>query len=276
MGITKRICGTNISFNTGSFVTTGQTGCFLTGVETGSFVTNNQTGCFLTGFDTGSFITSGQTGIFVITGSTGSFITCDQTGDFGNSTFNGIPTFTGFPIFGPNPSDQHTAESIFSNSCYVNGSTQYSFYICSAETQGDSFDGTIGNCWACMDICLPNTSLNQAWLVKNTTIGIGEHWNGTQEQNYAAELNFVTKSSSVGQYNLTSPIYTTIAKTQPEFCFSVQNTISGLRFKICDSPNTKMKWTSKIEVIQTISEDIILDAGIENYSDPTGYIDSGI
>lgn len=87
--------------DTGSFVTTGQTGAFFPRDETGAFYSSTNPAGYLTGpLNTGSFVVTGQTGAFasvvnlnttgtivesklaVISGTTGSFITNSQTGGF--------------------------------------------------------------------------------------------------------------------------------------------------------------------------------------------------
>jgi len=105
-----------LAADTGSFVTTSQTGVFVTGSvvrpsdtgaflttgagdsryalqsATGSFITTAQTGAFAAAANTGAFLTTGAadgryalqsaTGNFVTTSQTGSFITTSQTGQF--------------------------------------------------------------------------------------------------------------------------------------------------------------------------------------------------
>ena len=105
-----------LAADTGSFVTTSQTGVFVTGAvvrpsdtgaflttgagdsryalqsATGSFITTAQTGAFAATANTGAFLTTGAadgryalqsaTGNFVTTSQTGSFITTSQTGQF--------------------------------------------------------------------------------------------------------------------------------------------------------------------------------------------------
>jgi hypothetical protein len=253
------------SIDTGIFITTGQTGQFFPVDQSGIFEPNFDTGLFLPASCSCNFVCNSQTGCF-LTG-------VDLTG-FNFSGFADLVYKTGFPSFGYNPSAQNSGESIFSNSSFISGSTQYSFYICSAETQGDCYDGSLGNSIAYLNIPLPTDSLNQAWLIKNNTVAVGDHWNGTPEQQFANELVVVAKSSSEGSYSITSPVASLYAKSQPEFNVCVETTLSGIRYRLIDSPNTKMKWTSKIEVIQTISQDIILDGGIdESGSAPTGYLD---
>jgi hypothetical protein len=67
---------------TGSFITTGQTGTFAPAANTGNFITTGQTGVFALAASTGSFITTGQTGAFAPAAGTGAFITTGQTGIF--------------------------------------------------------------------------------------------------------------------------------------------------------------------------------------------------
>lgn len=55
---------TGLNINTGSFVTTGQTGSFITTSQTGQFYSSANPSGFITGVNTGNFITTGQTGAF--------------------------------------------------------------------------------------------------------------------------------------------------------------------------------------------------------------------
>ena len=122
---------------TGTFITSGQTGEFyptynpsgyVTGVNTGDFVTTGQTGVFLTSgslapyattasltayvqtSQTGAFITSGQTGAFYPASNPSGYITTGETGSFGG---NSSPVFaTGFVDFGfPSGLEDSTAST---------------------------------------------------------------------------------------------------------------------------------------------------------------------
>jgi hypothetical protein len=74
--------------NTGIFVTTGQTGNFVTGSvvrpsETGNFITTAQTGQFVGDSETGAFLTTGAADArYALQSNTGNFITQSQTGQF--------------------------------------------------------------------------------------------------------------------------------------------------------------------------------------------------
>jgi len=61
-----------------TYVTSSETGIFVTTSQTGDFVTSSETGIFVTTSQTGDFVTSSETGIFVTTSQTGDFVT---TGD---------------------------------------------------------------------------------------------------------------------------------------------------------------------------------------------------
>lgn len=84
------------NIQTGSFITTGQTGSFGGGnVDLSSYVTTGQTGVFALSSNTGSFVTTAQTGVFALSANTGSFVTTGQTGNFiALSTSNILATRT--------------------------------------------------------------------------------------------------------------------------------------------------------------------------------------
>lgn len=276
------------SLNTGEFVTTGQTGQFFPIIQSGIFEPNFDTGLFVTTGQTGQFLTIDQSGLFEPNFDTGLFITKEQTGQFltgidlsnyvtnnqitgfftgidlsGYLTTGQFNNFTGnLPVFGTNPGPQNSGETIFSNSSHIDGNTQYSFFLCKIETQGDCFDGSLGNGTGYLNIPLTSEYFNQAWLIKNTIIAVGEHWNGSQGEQYATEITIVVKSCNVGSYSLTSPSVSLYAKSKPEFNVCAEATLSGIRYRLIDSPNTKMNWTSRVEITQTISQDIIFDGGI--------------
>lgn len=196
--------------------------------------------------------TSVSTTNFVTTGQTGNFITIDQTGQFGGS---GIANFTGFPAFGINPHSQNSGEMILSNSYYPPGATQLSYFVCSQNTEGVNFNGNVGCCIGCFEINLRKDYAIQAWLIKNSLIGIGEDSNGNKNQHYSIDLAAFVYSSSDSCYNINGPFSTIYTKTQNCFCATMNTFQSGVVFKVFDSPNTKMKWTNKIEIIQSINEE---------------------
>jgi hypothetical protein len=85
------------SGQTGTFVTDGQISGIILSGQTGTFVTSGQTGDFITQGQTGSFVTSGQTGNFVVddgtyvrTGQTGTFVTDGQIANFVNQSQTGV------------------------------------------------------------------------------------------------------------------------------------------------------------------------------------------
>ena len=77
---------------------------------TSNFVTTGQTGIFITTNQTGDFVSDAETGIFVTTGQTGQF--------GGGSGFGGISA-TGFLALGLNPYFQNSGETIISNSYFT-------------------------------------------------------------------------------------------------------------------------------------------------------------
>jgi hypothetical protein len=199
-----------------------------------------------------------STANFVTTGQTGNFITTNQTGQFGSSgQFSGIVNFTGFPAFGINPHAQNSGEMILSNSYYPSGATQFSYFVCSRDTEGVDFNGNQGRCVGCFDINLRKNYTNQAWLIKSSLIGIGQHWNGDTNQHFSIDSSIFVYSDFENSYNINGPYTTIYTKTQNSFSIGVQTGVSGIIFKVCDSPITKMKWTNKIEVIQSIYEEEI-------------------
>jgi hypothetical protein len=164
---------------------------------------------------------------------------------------------TGFPVFGINPHAQNSGEMILSNSYYPSGATQFSYFVCSRDTEGVNFNGNQGCCIGCFDINLRKNYTNQAWLVKSSLIGVGQNFDGNKDQHYSIDSSIFVYSSFDNSYNVSGPYTTTYTKTQNCFGIGVQTGISGIIFKVCDSPSTKMKWTNKIEVIQSIYEEEI-------------------
>jgi hypothetical protein len=73
-----QISGIILSGQTGLFVTSGQTGNFVTQGQTGSYVTSGQTGNFIV--DNGTYVRTGQTGTFVTDGQIANFVNQSQTG----------------------------------------------------------------------------------------------------------------------------------------------------------------------------------------------------
>lgn len=161
---------------------------------------------------------------------------------------------TGFPVFGINPSVPQSGEMIVSNSYFPTGATQFSYFVCSRETEGENFDGNLNCCIGCFDIKLSKNFTNQAWLVKNSLIGVGQLCDGNKDQHYSIDAVLFVYSNFQNSYNISGPFTTTYSKTQNCFCVSVDPAQSGVIFKVYDSPCTKMKWTNKIEIIQSIYE----------------------
>ncbi|NBU82980.1 MAG: hypothetical protein EBS55_15180, partial [Flavobacteriaceae bacterium] len=170
----------SIVINTGQFVTTGQTGSFGFTLDTGQFVTTGQTGSLAFTLDTGQFVTTGQTGSFGFTLDTGQFVTTGQTGSFALSFDTGVFVSTGmtgdfvlscslsginelnfgFPTFGNNGSKYNNEEFVFSNSLFPIGESQFSYLICSVETQGSLFSNEVPNPTGYIYINLPNAYKN--------------------------------------------------------------------------------------------------------------------
>jgi hypothetical protein len=164
---------------------------------------------------------------------------------------------TGFPVFGINPHVQNSGEMIFSNSYYPSGATQFSYFVCSNDTEGVNFNGNQGCCIGSFDINLRKNYTNQAWLIKSSLIGIGQLWNGNTDQHYSVDSSMFVYSDFENTYNISGPFTTTYSKSQLSFSVDAQTGVSGIIFRVHDSPLTKMKWTNKIEVVQSIYEEEI-------------------
>jgi hypothetical protein len=175
------------------------------------------------------------------------FVNTGQTGQFVSSCT--------FPVFGINPREQKSGEMILSNSCYPSGATQLSFFVCSQETEGFNFNGNQNLSTACFCINLFKDYTNQAWLIKNSLIGIGQHSNGNKDQYYSADLIAFVYSDSGSPYKIRGPFNNVYTKSQNSFCSIIEAAPSGIVLKVCDSPDTRMKWTNKIEIIQSINQE---------------------
>lgn len=233
---------------------------------TSNFVTTGQTGIFITTNQTGDFVSDTETGIFVTTGQTGQF--------GGGSGFGGISA-TGFLALGLNPYFQNSGETIISNSYFPSGETQFSYFVCCQTTEGCNFAGNLNCDIGCFDIKLFNDKCHQIWMIKNSLIGIGQHWNNNSTQQYSVDSVAIVNANLNGNYVINGPFTTTYTKTQNDFCINLEAGISGVIFKVYDSDDTKMKWTNKIEIVQSIAQDPLYNAGIDPQDMPSNEILDG-
>lgn len=197
---------------------------------------------------TGIFVTTGQTGIFVTTGQTGFFDSFKPTG---------------FLALGLNPYAQKSGEVIISNSCYIAGETQFSYFVCCQSTEGCNYAGNLNCNIGCFQIDLFNNNCNQIWMVKNSLVGIGDHWSGGSGHQYSVDSIAIVNADFNNNYIINGPFNTTYTKTQDNFCVNFETGANGVIFKVYDSEDTKMKWTNKIEIIQSIAQDLSYEAGDE-------------
>lgn len=196
------------------------------------------------------------------------YITTGQTGAFN------LPQFPSFGISGRN---NQSGEFIFSNSDKISGSTQFSFFVCGSTTNGV---GNNNNKY--LNIPLKNENANQAWLVKNLVIGAGTNSTSQAPEYYSAEVNAIVKSSQNGTFYVIGPIINLYAKSNQNLNVTVEPVgTSGIRYKFVDAYDVEMKWTSKIDVIQTIyaNESITLETSYysgnqEWYNLSNWYVDS--
>jgi hypothetical protein len=195
------------------------------------------------------------------------YITTGQTGAFN------LPQF---PSFGVSGKSNKNEEFVFSNSDKVSGSTQFSFFVCCSTTNG------VGNNNKYLNIPLKNENANQAWLVKNLVIGAGTNPTNQNPEYYSAEVNAVVKSSQNGTFYVVGPITNLYARSNQNLNVTVESVgTSGIRYKFIDAYGAEMKWTSKIDVVQTVytNESITLErsyySGNQDWYDLSNwYVDS--
>lgn len=173
--------------------------------------------------------------------------------------------------------------SCFLASCYPSGNNRLSYYACSVLTQGVNFESqpedrkpTISY----LDIPLRHSYENQAWSIKSDIIAVGLNNDGTKNEYYSSCMNIVVQADSSHNYNMVGPIYSLNARTKPQMCVcACLINKSGVRFCFIDSDYTKMNWTSKIELIQTVyDKKITLDTlqEILDYISQNGLINSNL
>ena len=205
-------------------------------------------------FDSGSFVTTGNTGVFIRT---------DQIADYLSAS--GCHVFGTFPSTGT-----ELNQFAFSNSTFPRGENQFSYFICSACTSGSSF-GPSGNV-GYIDVELPSIYENQAWLVTNDIVAIGDSITGGRCEYYGGQIKTLVKGDYNSGYFLCTAANSVYARSNTGFSVSVQALSQcGIRFLMNDSAQTKMKWTSKVEVLQNISD---VDMNFNTLSE--GYYTTGL
>lgn len=164
-----------------------------------------------------------------------------------------IGNITGFIAIGCNPSNSITGGFIFSNSPSNTGSNEFIFLICESNTIGN----IEGSGSAFLPINLSNNYLQQSWSIKNTTIGVGEHvLDETHEEYFESEVNSFVFSEGDGNFLIKGSGIEIKSASQQEFNIKLNTTTSGVQYEFIDSPYTKMKWTSKIEILQNLSKNL--------------------
>ena len=184
---------------------------------------------------------------FVTTGQTGQFVT--------ENLMNGINGIhAGYPKFGEYGSEPREGEFVFSNSFYPQGDAQFSYMLCTLDTQGTGFSQNGSNPIACFEINLPTAYNDQAWMIKNEVTAIGENKDGTKNEHFSYDVKVLVKASMLDDaYSITRSTSNIWLSTQRNFfAVDVLATASGIKFKYYDSPDTKMRWVSKLDIIQTI------------------------
>jgi hypothetical protein len=165
-------------------------------------------------------------------------------------------SLNGFPSLGSKGSTACSGQFVFSNSPNQTGANQFLYMVCENNTEGNGFSG-YSNTTGYLFVNLENTYLTQGWFIKNNIIAIGENRDGTQSEYFNTELNAFVFSEGYNDYNIIQSSSSLLAQTRPEFNAQIFSTESGIKYEFVDSNTTKMKWTSKIEVIQNINKEKI-------------------
>ena len=161
---------------------------------------------------------------------------------------------TGFLSIGCKPSASKEGQFAFSNSPYNTGSNQFTYLICETNTQGVGFGGFCSTGY--LHLILNNNYYQQAWSVKNDIIAVGENVDGTHGEYFNSQINSFVFSEANAAFQLIESEAQIKNKSQYAFDANVYLTESGLRYEFVDTDSTKMKWTSRIEVIQNIATGI--------------------
>jgi hypothetical protein len=163
-------------------------------------------------------------------------------------------SLNGFSSFGSKGSVACSGQFVFSNSPQQTGANQFSYLICENNTQGFGFSG-FNNPTGYLNINLDHSYLTQGWFIRNNIIAIGEYVDGSQSEYFNTELNSFVFSEANSPYNVVRTSYCVLATTRPEFNVQIFPTESGVKYQFEDSFATKMKWTSKIEIIQNVNKE---------------------
>jgi len=162
----------------------------------------------------------------------------------------------GFPSFGCNGSVACSGQFVFSNSIQQTGANQFLYMVCENNTEGFGFSG-FENSTGYLHINLDHSYLTQGWFIKNNIIAIGEYADGSQSEYFNTELNSFVFSEANSCFDIIQSCSSLLAQTRPDFNVQIFSTDSGIKYQFTDSFQTKMKWTSKIEVIQNINKEKI-------------------
>jgi hypothetical protein len=216
-------------------------------IDTGCFVTTGQTGAFGVG----------DTGCFVITGNTGCFITIDQlSGDGSGSGVSiiccGTFDLSGARAFGSFPSTgAEGSQFAFSNSHYISGEDQFSYFVCSVYTTGLCYSPCLP--YNTSHVELPSDYSNQAWMVTTNIVGVGQNITGGCCEYYGGEIKSLVKGDSSGNYCLCTAYNCVYARTNTglNVCLTTLCEV-GIQYSVHSSDPSIMKWTSKTEVLQNI------------------------
>ena len=178
---------------------------------------------------------------------------------------------TGFSSLGCNASASCEGQFTFSNSPNNTGSNQFSFLICERNTQGVNFGQNNSTGYLCLT--LKNDYYQQAWKIKNNIIGVGQHVDGTHSEFFDSEINSFVFSEGNSPFQIIDSNVQVRNKSQQSFDTNIYVTESGIKYEFIDSDDTKMKWTSRIEVIQNIS---VQAPDLFSFSDVQSQISNGI
>lgn len=160
----------------------------------------------------------------------------------------------GYPSFGSKGTPACSGQFVFSNSPTQMGANQFSYFICENNTQGSLFGGELSTGYLCLN--LNNSYYQQVWKIKNDIIAVGEHLDGTHAEYFNSEINSFVFSEANANFEIIDSNINIKNKSQPNFDTKIYVTESGIKYEFIDSDSTKMKWTSRIEVIQNIGTGI--------------------
>lgn len=164
-----------------------------------------------------------------------------------SSSFNS----TGFLSVGCKPFQSCEGQFAFSNSPNNSGANQFSYLICEKNTQGSQFGQNLTTGYLCLN--LKNEYYQQAWFIKNDIIAVGENIDGTHSEYFNSQINSFVFSEANASFQIIESETSIKNKSQPDFNSKIYATESGIKYEFIDSSATKMKWTSKIEIIQNLS-----------------------